>query len=196
MTHKNPELRAASVVPADAAPSKKAGSAKPAAAAGAKKGTPKIELTGNKWCVEWQENNSSIEIKETEPKQTIYVYKCEKSVIKVTGKINAITIDGCKRTAIVFEDAVASCELVNCLSVEVQILGRVPSVAIDKCSGVQLYISKTGMDVEIVSSKSDQMNVLIPDPSGAPDPIEMPVPEQYKTLIKDNKLVTTTTDHV
>jgi adenylyl cyclase-associated protein len=195
MTHKNPELRAGSVVAADAAPSKKAASA-PKAAAGVKKGTPKLELTGNKWCVEWQENNSAIEIKETEPRQTIYIYKCEKSVVKVSGKINALTIDSCKRTAIVFDDAVASCELVNCNSVEVQILGRVPSVAIDKCSGVQLFVSKSGLDVEIVSSKSDSMNVLIPDPSGAPDPIEMPVPEQYKTYIKDNKLVTSTTDHV
>jgi len=167
-----------------------------AAAAGAKKGAPKFELSGNKWLVEWQENNPMIEIKETELKQTVYIYKCEKSVVKISGKINSITLDGCKRVSVVFEDALALCEIVNCISVEVQFTGKVPAVTIDKCSGVQLFVSAAGLGVELVSSKSDAMNILIPDPNGGQDPIEIAVPEQYKTLIKNNKLVTTTVEHV
>jgi adenylyl cyclase-associated protein len=184
-----------SVVPAEAAEKKPAAAPK-AAAAAAKKGTPKVEITGNKWVVEWQENNQNVEIKETEPKQTVYIYKCEKSVVRITGKINNVTLDSCKRVAVVFSDAVAACEVVNCNSVEIQVTGKVPSIAIDKCSGVQVFLSKDGLGVEIVSSKSDQMNVLIPDPAGGPDPIEIAVPEQYKTFVKDNKLVTTTVEHV
>jgi len=173
---------------------------KPAAAAAAKtavkKGTPKLELTGNKWLVEWQENNGAIDISETELKQTIYIYKCEKSVVKIKGKVNSVSLDSCKRVSVVFEHALALCEMVNCSSIEVQCTGRVPSIAIDKCSGVQFYLSKDGLDTEIVSSKSDQMNILIPDPAGGVDPIEIAVPEQFKTLIKNNKLVTTTYDSV
>jgi adenylyl cyclase-associated protein len=165
-------------------------------AATVKKGTPKIELNGNKWIVEWQENNGNIEINETELKQTIYIYKCEKSVIKIKGKVNSVSLDGCKRVSVCFEHALALCEMVNCNSIEVQCTGRVPSVAIDKCSGVQLFLSKDGLDAEIISSKSDSMNVLIPDPAGGVDPIEIAVPEQYKTLVKNNKLVTTTVEHV
>jgi adenylyl cyclase-associated protein len=161
-----------------------------------KKGVPKLELSGNKWLVEWQENNNSIEINETELKQTIYIYKCEKSVIRIKGKVNSVSLDGCKRVSVVFEHALALCEMVNCSSIEVQCTGRVPSVAIDKCSGVQFFLSKDGLDVEIVSSKSDQMNILIPDPSGGQDPIEIAIPEQFKTLIKNNKLVTSTVEHV
>jgi len=146
--------------------------------------------------VEWQENNANIELTETEAKQAVYVYKCENSVIKIKGKINSIAVDGCKKTGIVFTDAIAQVELVNSNNIEVQVLGKVPSIAIDKCSGVQLYISKDGLNVEVISSKSDSMNILIPDPSGSPDPIEIAVPEQYKTLIKNNKLVTTTVEHV
>jgi adenylyl cyclase-associated protein len=183
-----------SVVPAAAAEKKPA--AAPKAAAAVKKGVPKLEITGNKWVVEWQENNNNIEIKETEPKQTVYIYKCEKSVVRITGKINNVTLDSCKRVAVVFSDAVAACEVVNSNSVEIQVTGKVPSIAIDKCSGVQVFLSKDGLGVEIVSSKSDQMNVLIPDPAGGPDPIEIAVPEQYKTVVKDNKLVTTTVEHV
>jgi adenylyl cyclase-associated protein len=175
---------------------KKPASAPKAAAAATKKGTPKVELSGNKWLVEWQENNNSIEINETELKQTIYIYKCEKSVIRIKGKVNSVSLDGCKRVSVVFEHALALCEMVNCTSIEVQCTGRVPAVAIDKCSGVQLFLSKDGLDVEIVSSKSDQMNILIPDPAGGIDPVEIAVPEQFKTLIKNNKLVTTTVEHV
>jgi len=166
------------------------------APAGAKKGAPKLELTGNKWLVEWQENNNNIEIKQTELKQTVYIYKCEKSVVKISGKVNSITLDSCKRVAVVFEDALALCEMVNCLSVEIQCTGRVPAVTIDKCSGVQLFLSSKGLDVEIVSSKSDQMNVLIPDPAGGQDPIEIAIPEQFKTSVNKGKLVTTTVEHV
>jgi adenylyl cyclase-associated protein len=171
---------------------------KPAAkaATAVKKGAPKLELTGNKWLVEWQENNNAIEINETELKQTIYIYKCEKSVIRIKGKVNSVSLDSCKRVSVVFEHALALCEMVNCTSVEIQCTGRVPSVAIDKCSGVQFFVSKEGLDVEIVSSKSDQMNILIPDPAGGVDPVEIAVPEQFKTLIKNNKLVTTTVEHV
>jgi adenylyl cyclase-associated protein len=169
---------------------------KPAAAAAAKKGTPKIELSGNKWLVEWQENNNSIEINETELKQTIYIYKCTKSVVRIKGKVNGVSLDGCTRTSVVFEDALALCEMVNCNSVEIQCTGKVPSIAIDKCSGVQFFLSKDGLNAEIVTSKSDQMNVLIPDPAGGPDPVELAIPEQYKTVVKNNKLVTGTVEHV
>jgi len=174
---------------------KDAAAAKKAAAA-AKKGTPKIELSGNKWLVEWQENNSAIEISETELKQTIYIYKCTKSVVRIKGKVNGVSLDGCTRTSVVFEDALALCEMVNCNSVEIQCTGKVPSIAIDKCSGVQFFLSKDGLHTEIVTSKSDQMNVLIPDPAGGLDPIEIAIPEQFKTLVKNNKLVTTTVEHV
>jgi len=145
--------------------------------------------------LEWQENNNSIEVNETATNQSVYIYKCEKSTVKINGKVNNVIVDSCKRVGVIFTDAIATCEVVNSTSVEIQCTGKVPAIAVDKCSGVQLILSKTGLDVEIVSSKSDSMNVLIPDPSGSPDPLELPIPEQYKTLIKAGKLVTTTVEH-
>ena len=104
------------------------------------------------------------------------------------------TTDNCVKTAVVFENAIASLETVNCTSVELQILGRVPSVAIDKTSGVQLYLSKNCLDVEIVSSKSSEMNVLIP--TADQDFEEKALPEQYKTVVKNGTLVTEPVAHV
>jgi len=180
-------------VPAAASEVKEKTEKKPAA--GAKKGTPKFELQGNKWIVEWQDG-ATIEIKDVEMKQTVFIYKCEKTTVRVFGKVNTISVDSCKRVGVVFEDVLSLCELVNSSSIEIQVLGKIPSVAIDKCSCTQVILSAAALDVEIVSSKSDQMNVLIPDPTGGPDPVEIAVPEQFKTTISKGKLTTTAVEHV
>lgn len=157
---------------------------------------PKLALEGAKWCVEYQLNNKNIVIEETEAKQTCYIYKCVGSTIVIKGKINAVVIDDCKKTAVVFETLVASCDIVNCNSVEVQVTGKVPAISIDKTQGLQLYMSKDSLDSEIYSSKSDQMNILIPGADANADLVELAVPEQYVTKIRGGKLVTECSSHV
>lgn len=61
---------------------------------------------------------------------------CIISVLQVHGKVNAITLDSCTRTGLVFQDLVSSCEVVNCTSVEVQSTGIMPTIAIDKTDGI------------------------------------------------------------
>jgi adenylyl cyclase-associated protein len=191
MKNKNQTDKPAAIVPAAASAPKKA-AAKPTTV---KKGTPVYELQGNKWVIEWQENNQSIHITETEPRHTVYIYKCENTVVKVDGKINNVTLDGCKKVGVIFDQAISACEVVNSNSIEIQVLHKVPSVAIDKCTGVQVFLSKDALDTEIVSSKSDSMNVLIPDPAGGLDPIEIAIPEQFKTTVVNNKLNTQSVEH-
>ncbi len=58
------------------------------------------------------------------------------SLLQVQGKVNAITLDSCTRTGLVFQDLVSSCEVVNCTSVEVQSTGIMPTIAIDKTDGI------------------------------------------------------------
>jgi len=184
----NSSVVPASSVPAKTTPSKsgKQEVAKP----------PKLSLDGNKWSIEWQQNNREIVIQDTEPKHTLYIYKCTGSTIQIKGKVNAITMDACTKTAIVFETVVASMEIVNCNTVEVQITGKVPAIAVDKTDGCQIYLSKDALDTEIVTSKSSAMNVLIPGSTPDQDLVELPIPEQYRTVVKDGKLVTETSSHV
>jgi hypothetical protein len=52
-----------------------------------------------------------------------------------------VSIDGCRKTGVVFEHVIASCELVNCSGMQVQCLGTVPTVSVDKCDGVQVFIN-------------------------------------------------------
>ena len=90
MTHKNPELRASSVVKAEStsAPAKEASSVKAAPV----KAPPKLALEGNKWVVENYVNNSEIVIDKVELKHVVYVYNCSNCTIQIKGKVNAVTI--------------------------------------------------------------------------------------------------------
>merc|ERR1712137_1173743 len=81
----------------------KAAAAKtPAKKTSVKKGTPKFQLEGNKWVCEFQDDNNSLVIEETEPKHTVYLYKNDNCVVNVKGnKINSICIDSCNKCGIV-----------------------------------------------------------------------------------------------
>jgi adenylyl cyclase-associated protein len=156
----------------------------------------KLALEGNKWVIENQVNNKEIILSDTEVKQTVYIYKCKGSVIQIKGKVNAVTVDDCSKTGVVFENVVASFEIVNCNSVEVQVLGKVPSIAIDKTSGCQVYLSKESLETEIVTSKSSEMNISFPSQNADQDIVEFAVPEQYKSFVRNGKLVTEIVQHV
>nr|KAG5691024.1 hypothetical protein BaRGS_021235 [Batillaria attramentaria] len=142
--------------------------------------------------MEYHKGNKNIVLDNTELKQTVYVYKCTDCVIQVKGKVNSITLDQCKKTAIVFEDLVSSLEFVNCQSMQGQVLGRVPTISIDKTDGCMVYLSENSLDTEIVSAKSSEMNVLVPQGGG--DFKEFALPEQFKTKWNGKAMVTEQTD--
>lgn len=191
---KNKNKKISGVVTAGSEKAPAAGGARGTGAGPAK--PPKLALEGNKWIVEFQKDNKGIVIEETEPKHTVYIYKCENSVVQVKGKVNAITLDGCKKTGVVFESAIASCEIVNCQSVQIQVTGKVPNFAVDKTDGCQLFISKESLAAEIVTSKISEMNIVLPPKNEGEDGTECPVSEQYLTVIKGNSLHTTPVSHL
>jgi len=192
-THKNPNLRGGSTVPAGAikSGSPKPAGVKPAAAQPAK--PPKLELEGKKWAVEYFKGNPNLVVEGTETNQSIYVFRCENSTLKVEGKVNNIVVDGCKKMAVVFDNVVSSCEFINCQSVQMQVLGKVPTISIDKTDGCQMFLSKESLQTEIITAKSSEMNVMIPN---GDEFVEQPVPEQFKTVVKGIKLSTACTESV
>lgn len=98
-----------------------------------------------------QANNKNIVIENPETRQTVYIYKCHDSVIQIKGKVNSIMLDSCKKTGLVFENAISVAEVVNCNSVQVQVTGKVPSIAIDKTSGCQVFLSAEVMPTHSLS---------------------------------------------
>lgn len=186
MTHKNPELRAASVVK---------GAAAPVAIANRSNALPpKLALEGNKWIVENQHSQSAVQVPVSEIRQVVYVYNCSNSTIIVKGKVGAIALDNCKKVGVVVESVVSTIDVVNCKSIQLQITGKAPTVVVDKTDGFQLYVSKESVGIEILSAKSSEMNVVILKGEGE-DPIERPVAEQFKTTIVGDNLVTMAVEH-
>ena len=119
-THKNPNLRSSSVVPA-----KSTGATitapKPFKPGAPVKKPPVLELQNKKWVVEYQEGKKDLVISDTNRNQTVYVFKCNNTVLQIKGKINSVTLDSCSKSAIVVEDLVSTCEFVNCKSVQAQV---------------------------------------------------------------------------
>ncbi|KAK9822160.1 hypothetical protein WJX81_002108 [Elliptochloris bilobata] len=148
-----------------------------------------------KWVVEHHVDNHDILLGDTNSRQTVYIFGCRNSTIQVKGKVNAITIDQCVRTGVVFEDLVAVCELVNSQALQVQVTGRVPTIAVDKCDGVQLFLSAASLDATVTTAKSSEVNVAVPGATPDADLVEHPLPEQFSSTYKDGRFITVPVSH-
>ncbi|CAD7701134.1 unnamed protein product [Ostreobium quekettii] len=175
---------------------------KPAATKPAAVGKPKekpapppgrTELVADrKWEVEHHKGNHEILIEDNNSKHTLYIFKCEDCVVQVKGKLNAITMDNCSRTGLVFDSVLASVEVVNCKRAEVQCTGHISTLAVDKCDGCQLYVPHTSMDVAVTVAQSSAINIVV---TGEQDCEEFPIPEQFVSKFVDGKLVTEPAQH-
>ncbi|EEY70080.1 adenylyl cyclase-associated protein, putative [Phytophthora infestans T30-4] len=143
------------------------------------------ERNGN-WQIEYQTGPESLTVSGISMKQQVYIFGCEGATILLEGKAKNIVFDSCKKTKLIFDNAVSSIEVVNCKSVQVQCKGVVPSVAIDKTDGCLVYISWEGREVQFVTSKSSEMNVAFPQGAGSDDYVEKPIPEQFVHKIMDD----------
>lgn len=106
--------------------------------------------------VENQTDNRTLEINECNFKQTVYLYNCKNIVLQINNKVNSICIDKCARTAVVFTDVVAACEIVNGSGIEVQVKGVVPTVAVDNSSGVQIYLSRASLSALTAAARPER----------------------------------------
>lgn len=145
--------------------------------------TCQFQSIGNKWVVEYQTKESqpngvcTVDIQN--PKEQVYIYKCEHVTIQIRGKLKSIIMDSCNKTNVLFETAISSCEIVNCQKVQIQSTGICPSFAIDKTDGCLVYLSPEAVPVSnFVTSKSSEMNVSWLDEKSG-EQKEAPIPEQF-----------------
>ncbi|KIW22407.1 uncharacterized protein PV07_12295 [Cladophialophora immunda] len=203
MTHKNPSLRGSSTVPhrsdsqtsvtgrgKSPVPNKKPDSMR-------SKKPGRKELDGNKWIVENFENtqNEVIEIS-AELNHSILISKCNKCVLKVNGKANAISIDNCTSLSILVDSLVSSLDVIKAPKVQIQVDGVVPTILLDQVDGAQIYLSNQSLGTEIFTSKCSAINaVLPPKDESEDDSKELPFPEQIRSVIKNGTLVSEIVEH-
>ncbi|BFZ57310.1 suppressor of rasval19 [Savitreella phatthalungensis] len=194
MTHKNPALRATSVV-SDKSPAKQSTSAK-AASATAKPARPaRTELEGTKWFVENYDSASTpIVLDGVELNHSVYVSNCKRSTLQIKGKFNALTLESCDKLGVVVDSLVSSIDLVKCKSFAIQIEGQCPTVICDSCDGGSIYLSDDARACEIMTAKTGGVNVYVLEgQSDAKEFTEQPLPEMVKHVIDPatNKIVST-----
>jgi adenylyl cyclase-associated protein len=170
-----------------------------------KKTTKKSRITGEKqfelereqkWIVMNIDGDKGINVDITDLKHTVYVHKVDNSNVIIKGKCTTISVDDCVNTVVIFENVVASAEIVNCKRVKFQVTGSIPTMLVDKTDGINIYLSEKSLHTTIVTSKSSEMNVSIPEGDEG-DYKEFPIPEQFTSVYdeKSGKLVTQTSSH-
>ncbi|KAG2461167.1 CAP1 protein, partial [Polypterus senegalus] len=112
-------------------------------------------------------------------------------VLELDGKKWRV-VHNCTKVGLVFDDVVGIVDVINCKDTKIQVMGKVPTISINKTDGCHIYLSKDSTQCEIISAKSSEMNILVPDAQG--EFVEIPVPEQFKTVWNGKKLVTTATE--
>ena len=205
MTHKNPSLRAGATVPersSSVGSSSSRGksplpSKKPKPENMRAKKPPKKELDGTKWIIENYENMNQSEIIEVDAEisHSILISRCSKSIIKVNGKANVISIDNCSGLSIVIDSLVSSLDVIKSNRFQVQVNGVLPYIMLDQVDGGQIYLSSESLGTEVFTSKSSSINVVLPPSDESGDDKEVPLPEQIKTYIKNGKLVSEIVEH-
>ncbi|KAJ7109225.1 cyclase-associated protein [Mycena epipterygia] len=198
MTHKNPALRASSVVPSSTgatAPKKPIKPSKPSSLSGKK--PAKFALEGKNWSIEYQENESSLTVDDCQLNQAVNIFGCKHSTILIKGKVNAVTLVNCVKTSVLVDSVVSSISVTSSPSFALQITGSAPMIQLDSTDSGQIYLSKASLGVEITTAKCSAINVSLPV-EGEEDGVfeEQAVPEMLKTVVKDGKLVTSVVEHV
>ncbi|KAL2871774.1 adenylate cyclase-binding protein [Aspergillus lucknowensis] len=199
MTHKNPSLRASSTVPGSASARSKspAPSKKPKPESMRIRKPPRKNLEGTKWFVENFDNPGDIVEIPAKQNQSILISRCNKTILKVSNKANAIAIDNCQGLSIIIDSLVSSLDVVKCSKFALQIDGFAPTLLLDQVDGATIYLSQQSLETEIFSSKCAAVNVMLPPKEGTDeDTKECPVPEQIKSSIKDGVLVNEIVEHV
>ncbi|PLB43589.1 adenylyl cyclase-associated protein [Aspergillus steynii IBT 23096] len=201
MTHKNPGLRAGSTVPegqgSSASRSKSpAPSKKPKPENMRSRKPPRKELEGNKWFIENFDTPGEIVEIPAQQNHSILISRCNKTIVKLSSKANAISIDNCTGLSLIVDSLVSSLDVIKSPKFALQIDGVVPTLLLDQVDGAVVYLNHKSLGTEVFSSKCSAINVMLPPPEGTDeDTKECPVPEQIKTYVKDGVLVSEIVEH-
>ncbi|KAI1945503.1 suppressor of rasval19 [Ophidiomyces ophidiicola] len=204
MTHKNPSLRASSLV-SDKASSQipvargksPAPSKKPKPESMRAKKPSRKQLDGNKWFIEHFDNPGDVIDISASLTQSILVSRCHKTIVKVSNKANAISIDNCSEVSIIIDSLVSSLEVIKSPKFALQIDGVVPTVMLDQVDSATIYLSQASLGTDILTSKCTSVNIVLPPKGGSEDmdDKECPVPEQIRSYVKDGALVSEIVEH-
>lgn len=160
---------------------------------------PKVTLTGNKWTIENGSNASNpVIIKVESFSQAIFVDNCVGITIAVEGKVNAISINRCKKLKVQVGHVVSNIEALTSTGCDLFLQGNVPTVVLDNCEGIRMFVTEESKAVQVLSSKCSELNLVasksLLGQLNAEDPeetIEIALPFQFKSVLGANGQIVT-----
>jgi adenylyl cyclase-associated protein len=154
-------------------------------------------LDGNKWLIEHFDSPSApIEVDVT-ISQSILISRCKNTTILLRGKANALSIDNSPRTQLLVDTLVSAVDVIKSPNFAIQITGSAPTILLDQVDGASIYLGKSSLDTEVFTSKCSSVNVILPpsEENEEDDGVEVPLPEQIRTFVKNGKLVSEIVEH-
>jgi adenylyl cyclase-associated protein len=138
----------------------------------AEKKPAKLELSKGTWFCENYEGQT-VEIKDVEIKQSVYIVKCKDCTITIPDKIKSISVDGCHKVRIVFRSIVSVFELFNSQRCVAECTEIFPAIAIDKSSGCIIVVSRAGLATppQVITSNISECNIQVPGATDDDDPV-------------------------
>jgi adenylyl cyclase-associated protein len=131
---------------------------------------------------------------DAEMQHSVLISRCKNTTIRVNGKANAISIDNSEKTSIVIDSLVSSVDVIKCPKFALQVIGSLPTILLDQVDGGTVYLSKESLNTEIYTSKSSSININLPTATDD-DYAENPIPEQFRTYVKNGQLVSEIVEH-
>jgi adenylyl cyclase-associated protein len=145
-------------------------------------------LEGTKWFVENLEGKTDVVVTVTEPKQSVFVSKIKDSVVTIKGKCTAISVENATGSGVIFDDVVATVEVINSKKVQIQANGSVHQIALDKTHGASVFLqTPAGQSALIATSLTSEVNIVTPGKTEDDDAIEHAVPEQFISKFVNGK---------
>jgi len=134
---------------------------------------------------------------------SILISRCNKSIVKVNNKANAISIDNCQGLSLIVDSLVSSLDVIKSSKFALQIDGIVPTVLLDGVDGAMIYFPASDSSgqrpvTEVFTTKSTSVNIMLPPKPGKEDDDtkELPLPEQIKSYIDERgELVSEIVEH-
>merc|ERR1711964_165638 len=156
-------------------------------------------LENKKWKIENVDGNSELKVEIGEIGQSVYMYNVKNSVVQISAKCTAVTLDKCESVGVVFEGAVALCDTVNSKKVQIQLQsGPCPQFNIDKSSSVKVFVNSDVREENaptFVTAHSQEVLVIVLRGEDQ-DPLELAIPEQFQSVFSGDSLHTDPTDHL
>lgn len=132
---------------------------------------------------------------QVEISQSVLISRCNKVVIILHGKANAISVDNSNRLSLIIDSLVSSVDVIKSQNFQIQVNETLPTVLMDQVDQATIFLGKDSMNTEVLLSKSSGINLCTMEGEDG-ESKETPLPEQIRTFIgADGKIVSEIVEH-